>query len=131
MDRYNISIKRFDEFAKEYAERFKNIDAYLSVIDRFCDLIIPGKPRILELACGPGNITAYIRKRFPGSEYIAIDLAPAMINIARENIKGVDFRLMDVRKISSFNTKFDAIMCSFCLPFLSKTDAHKLVYDSA
>jgi trans-aconitate methyltransferase len=129
MNPFDLSVKRFDEFAREYAERFKNIDAYLPCIEKFCDLIIPAKPRILELACGPGNITRYLKKRFPDSDYIAIDLAPGMIDIARQSINGVDFRLMDVRTISLFDSKFDAIMCSFCLPFLSRTDSLKLISD--
>jgi len=131
MDSFDISIKRFDEFAAEYTERFNDIDSYLISVNRFCDLITGSKPKILELACGPGNVTRYIRHRFPESEYIAIDLAPKMIDIARQQVKGVDFRIMDVRAISSFDTKYDAIMCSFCLPFLSVFDACKLIADCA
>ena len=40
MDTFDLSVKRFDEFAKEYAERFMDIDSYRSCIDGFCDLII-------------------------------------------------------------------------------------------
>ena len=131
MDTFDISVKRFDEFASVYAERFKNVDSYLSSIDKFCDLIIKNKPSILELACGPGNVTQYIKDKFPDSKYIAIDLAPNMIDIAKQEVNGVDFRVMDVRKTSTFNTNFDAIMCSFCLPFLSKSDTYKLIADCA
>ena len=131
MNTFTTSVQRFNEFALEYAERFMVIDSYLTSIDKFCDLISTDHPHILELACGPGNITRYIKQRFPASEFIAIDLAPKMIDIARQQVKGVDFRLMDVRDISMFDTTFDAIMCSFCLPFLSKSDTHKLLADCA
>lgn len=43
----------------------------------------------------------------------------------------MDFRVMDVRAISEIQEKFDAVMCSFCLPFLSKADAAKLIGDCA
>jgi len=131
MNPFDISVKRFNEFAKEYDERFKNIESYLPSIDSFCNLTKPLRPRILELACGPGNVTRYVKQRFPDCEYIAIDLAPQMISIAKQNITGVEFRIMDVRNISSFDTKFDCIMCSFCLPFLSNTDTGKLIADCA
>jgi len=131
MEKFELSVKRFDEFSSEYAERFMDIDAYRSSIDRFCDLIKNQQPAILELACGPGNVTRYIKNKFPESDYIAIDLAPKMIEIAKNQITDVDFRLMDVRKISTFDIKFDAIMCSFCLPFLSKDDTNKLITDCA
>jgi SAM-dependent methyltransferase len=131
MDAFNISVKRFDEFAKEYAERFDNIDSYIPSINKFCDLISKNKPSILELACGPGNVTKYLKQRFSQSKYIAIDLAPRMIELARQNVEGVDFRVMDVKEITNFKTKYDAIMCSFCLPFLSKKDTNKLIADCA
>ena len=126
---FNISVKRFDEFAPQYADRFNAIDAYLPSINQFCNLIKADRPKLLELACGPGNVTKSLKQRFPDSNIVAIDLAPKMIDIARAQVKGVDFRIMDIRDISSLPEKFDAIMCSFGLPFLSKADAVKLIGD--
>lgn len=128
---FHLSVRRFDEFASEYAEKFRNIDAYRLHIDRFCDSIGSARPAILELACGPGNMTRYVRQRFPESDYLAIDLAPAMIEIAKREVPGVDFRVMDVRNIASFREGYNAILCSFCLPFLSKADAGQLIADCA
>jgi 2-polyprenyl-3-methyl-5-hydroxy-6-metoxy-1,4-benzoquinol methylase len=129
MNALEISVKRFDEFASEYAKRFMDIGSYHVHIDKFCDLTLNDKPKILELACGPGNVTRYIKQRFPNAEIIAIDLAPRMIDIAKQHVNGVDFRIMDVRDISTFDIKFNSIMCSFCLPFLSKADTCKLISD--
>jgi 2-polyprenyl-3-methyl-5-hydroxy-6-metoxy-1,4-benzoquinol methylase len=127
METFEISVKRFNDFAVEYAERFNSIDSYVYSINRFCDLISLERPKILELACGPGNITKHVKQRFPNSDYIAVDLAEKMIDIAREQVDNVDFRIMDMKKISTFKTKFDSIMCSFGLPFLSKKDAYTLI----
>jgi ubiquinone/menaquinone biosynthesis C-methylase UbiE len=129
MDTFEISIKRFDEFASEYAERFMNIDSYRSHYEKFCDLIDINHPKILELACGPGNVTRFLKQRFKNAEIIAIDLAPRMIEIAKQTVSGVDFKIMDVRDIKTFDVQFDSIMCSFCLPFLSKSDTDKLISD--
>jgi ubiquinone/menaquinone biosynthesis C-methylase UbiE len=129
MDTFEISVKRFNEFASEYADRFMNIDSYRKHFDKFCDLIESRKPIILELACGPANVTRYLKQKFLDSKILAVDLAPRMIDIARQMVHGVDFRVMDVRDIKSLNFKFDAIMCSFCLPFLSKSDTDKLISD--
>jgi 2-polyprenyl-3-methyl-5-hydroxy-6-metoxy-1,4-benzoquinol methylase len=129
MDTFNISVQRFDEFASEYAKRFMIIDSYKSLIDCFCGLIKTDKPKVLELGCGPGNITRYLIDKFPGCDCIGIDLAPNMIKIAKEQVRGVDFRIMDVRDISTLDSKFDLIMCSFCLPFISKLDTDKLITD--
>lgn len=129
MNTFDISIKRFDEFASEYANRFMDIESYKNHIDKFCYLIDSAEPDLLELGCGPANVTRYLKQLFPKSKIIAIDLAPRMIEIAKQNIKGVDFRVMDVRDIKTLDLSFNSIMCSFCLPFLSKFDTDKLISD--
>jgi trans-aconitate methyltransferase len=131
MENFELSVHRFDQFAAEYARRFMNLNAYSDSIDRFCDWIGAEQPKILELGCGPGNVTRLLKLRFPESQITAIDLAPQMIEIASIHLPDVDFLVMDVRDISIIPVKFDAIMCSFCLPFLSKTDTFKLIADSA
>lgn len=131
MENFDISVQRFDEFAAEFAERFMNIELYTDSTDTFCNLIKNDCPKILELGCGPGNVTSFLKIRFPEAQIIAIDLAPKMIEIARKHLPDVDFRVMDVRGISSVPEKFDAVMCSFCLPFLSKSDSCKLIADCA
>ncbi len=131
MENFDISVQRFDEFASEYAQRFMDLNSYSDSIDRFCDYIPGQQPLLLELGCGPGNVTRLLKSRFPESQITAIDLAPKMIEIARKQMSEVDFRVMDVRNISIIPEKFDAVMCSFCLPFLSKTDTEKLIADCA
>jgi len=129
MNNFELSVKRFDEFALEYAERFMNIDPYITHLENFSELTKKQNPKILELACGPGNVTRYLNKKFRDAVIIAIDLAPKMIDIAKQHVTGVDFRIMDVRDVLTLNSQFDSIMCSFCLPFLSKNDAYKLIAD--
>jgi len=131
MENFDISVQRFDEFADEFAHRFADVSGYADSIDRFCELIGNDRPQILELGCGPGNVTSLLKVRFPEARITAIDLAPKMIEIAGKHLPDVDFRVMDVRDISTIPEKFDAVMCSFCLPFLSRNDASQLIADCA
>ena len=108
-----------------------DLNAYSDSIDRFCDWIGNEQPKILDLGCGPGNVTRLLKNRFPESQITAIDLAPNMIEVARKQLPDIDFSVMDVRDISILSVKYDAIMCSFCLPFLSKSDTEKLIADCA
>jgi SAM-dependent methyltransferase len=127
MDNFSYSVKRFDEYASEYARRFMDIEMYRSLIDHFCELVSGQNPRILELACGPGNYTRYIRQQLPGSIYLATDLAPGMLEIARGNVPGIEFRILDMRELHLLEGSFSAIFCSFGMPFLSTGDAVKLI----
>lgn len=129
MENFDLSVHRFDEFAEEYASRFDNVSGYLDQLSFFVSHVKTSSPAILELACGPGNVTKFLKNHFPESRILAVDLAPKMIELARKALPEVDFRVMDVRDISVIAEKFDAVMCSFCLPFLSKADAAKLIAD--
>ena len=129
MENFELSVQRFDEFAEEYASRFENVSGYIEQLIFFTDQIKAENPAILELACGPGNVTKFLKNHFPESRILGVDLAPKMIELAQKALPDVDFRVMDVRDISVISEKFDAVMCSFCLPFLSKEDAVKLIVD--
>jgi len=131
MNPFTLSVQRFDEFATEYANRFGDIESYRTHFDAFTNLVQAAKPCILELGCGPGNVTRYLKETLSSAAITAIDLAPGMIDLARKAVADVDFKVMDVRDIKTLHTRFDAIMCSFCLPFLSKEDAAKLIDDCA
>ena len=130
MKEFDISVQRFDEFADEYADKFMDIGAYRDSLDALCGLA-KGTPRILELACGPGNFTRYLRQQFAQSPILAVDLAPRMLEIAQEQVPDAEFKLLDVRNIRDLGQTFELIMCSFCLPFLSREDARQLLRDCA
>lgn len=131
MENFELSVSRFDEFAEEFSRQFVSVEAYADSLDWFCSRIKNARPKILELGCGPGNVTRFLKNRFPESRITAVDLAPKMIQIARKALPGVDFRVMDVREVSTIDEKYDAILCAFCLPFLSKQDTAKLISDCA
>lgn len=55
--------------------------------------------RILEFGCGTGLLTRHLRANFPRSTLLATDLSPAMLDRARETVRGTaggtTFRVMD------------------------------------
>ncbi|WP_069466342.1 class I SAM-dependent methyltransferase, partial [Actinacidiphila rubida] len=48
------------------------------------------RPRVLDLACGTGTITARLLARFPQTTVTGIDLDPALLTIARGTFAGDD-----------------------------------------
>jgi predicted TPR repeat methyltransferase len=54
-----------------------------------------------------------------------------MIALAEQNNPGVQYKLMDAREINTLDSKFDAIICGFCMPYLSKEDCITLILDSS
>lgn len=130
MNPFDISVQRFDEFADEYAGRFMNVNDYKDSIDEFCKTSIKN-PSILDLACGPGNFTRYLLTKFPDSKIVGVDLAPRMVELAKKQVPQAEFLVMDILKVNELKEKFDLIICSFGLPFLSKEEAGIFIRDCA
>ena len=129
MDRYTETFKTWDKVASLYQDKFMELDVYNETYDFICNSITKDKPKILEIGCGPGNITKYILSRRPDFDLFGIDIAPNMIELAKINNPTASFAVMDCREIDSIKTKFDAIVCGFCLPYLSQNDSQKLITD--
>lgn len=116
----NESCKHiFDDYATEYVERYMDVDRYKDSLDRFYTLLKPEQKNILDLGCGPGNLSHYLMQKNPLLKVFGIDLSENMIRIAKEfNPKG-EFQIGDVRKIKVEGKKLDAVIAGFCLPYLS------------
>ena len=129
MNKYQITFYTWNKVAALYQEHFMDLDLYNDTYDAFCNGI-PENGKVLEVGCGPGNITKYIFNKRPDFQIVAIDVAPNMIELARKNNPEAEFKIMDCREIDTISDKFDAVLCGFCLPYLSKEDCIKLMKDS-
>jgi 2-polyprenyl-3-methyl-5-hydroxy-6-metoxy-1,4-benzoquinol methylase len=131
MDHSINAVNIFNKWAKEYQDKFMDVNAYSDTFNFFCDAIEKNNAEVLELACGPGNITKYLLNKRSDLKILGTDLAPKMIELAKVNNPNANFEIMDSRAIFQINKKFDAIMCGFCLPYLSKNEALQLIHDAS
>ncbi|MBK9213672.1 MAG: class I SAM-dependent methyltransferase [Saprospiraceae bacterium] len=129
MDRYKETFETWNRIAVLYQDKFMDLDLYNETYDYICNSISKDNPKILEIGCGPGNIAKYLLAKRPDFDIWGIDVAPNMIELARKNNPNAKFTLMDCRNVSEINSKFDAIICGFCLPYLSHTDSGNLITD--
>jgi len=129
MDKTKIAVEVFDKLAELYQQKFMDVSIYSESLDLFCK-VLPKNAEVLELACGPGNITSYLLKNRPDLKICGTDLAPNMIRLAKQNNPSAEFGIMDCREISRLEKKYDAIMCGFCLHYLSKEETIKLIQDA-
>jgi trans-aconitate methyltransferase len=83
------------------------------------------EPRVLDLACGTGSITARLLARFPNATSTGVDLDPALLAIARGTFEGderVSFVTADL-KDPQWTTKlphdsYDAVLTATALHWL-------------
>ena len=82
---------------------------------------IYAKSKILEVACGTGISTHYLREALPQSTHItATDLNPAMLDFAKRkhaNLSGVTFEIADALSLPFDDQVFDAVICQFGIMF--------------
>jgi len=97
----------FEFSAKDLADRIKNK--------------IPENGKILEIACGTGISTYYLRQTLPETVKItATDLNPAMLDFAKNkhgNLANVTFEIADALSLPFEKNDFDAIICQFGIMF--------------
>lgn len=120
----------FNKHASLYQEKYMDVNGYAESLDLFLQLLSNTEGEILDVACGPGNITQYVLNKRPGLQILGIDLAPNMLELARKNNPTAKFTEMDCRNISQLKQRFDGIILGFCLPYLNKDEAIQLVNDA-
>ncbi len=75
-----------------------------------------GARRILDAGCGPGQFTVMAAEALPRTEVWGIDLAPAMLALARQHaaaspaVARVHFERADVTRLPFPDAHFDAVM---------------------
>ena len=131
MDRYQETFDTYDKLATAYQDKFMYMELYNDTYDRFIALIDNPHANILEIACGPGNITKYLLSKQPDYCITATDAAPKMVQLAQLNNPAAHCTVMDCRHMDALAGPYDGIMCGFCMPYLSKDDCAKLVNDCA
>ncbi|WP_053992655.1 class I SAM-dependent methyltransferase [Mangrovimonas sp. TPBH4] len=125
------TFKVFNDCASMYDEKYRDISAYEPSVLKFCELLQDQHSKILELGCGPGNVTLFIKERFPNFNVSGKDLSPNMIDIAERNVPSANFEVMDCRDLESIQEVFDGMMCAFLFPYLSKGDVEQLISESS
>ncbi len=129
MNKNQQAVAVFNKHAKLYETKYMDISMYAEALDTFCQTMNNPTPLILDIGCGPGNLSTYIVQKLPDCSLTGIDLAAEMIELAKANIPQAQFKVMDCRSIATFKQKFDAIVCGFCLPYLNEIEATKLIRD--
>lgn len=106
----------FEPYAKDIIERIKK-KKFLNV---------------LELACGTGRVTQYLRDILPAdARIVATDINPDMLNIAQNKITGknIEWKEADMQNIPFKDSEFDLVICQFGIMFVpDKEKAYSEIY---
>ena len=125
-----ITFQTWDKLADIYWDKFSPLHIYNHSYDQFLKLLKNKKyPKILDLCCGPGNISFYLYLKRKDIELTAVDVSPNMVSKAKEMVPGLKGIVSDIANFDKIDIKFDGIICGFGLPYLSITEVEKCVTD--
>ncbi|MFC4767661.1 malonyl-ACP O-methyltransferase BioC [Effusibacillus consociatus] len=120
--------KRFSQNAKTY-DQYANVQKNMA--GKLMDLALGSfsaadfdqarELRILEIGCGTGFLTSQLLRHFPDASVTAVDLAPGMIEIAKQRIAEapVDFRVGDIEEMELDDT-YDLIISNATFQWLNQ-----------
>jgi len=126
MDNCQLSVNTFDKLADTYAQKYFGSDAYDSGYRIFCSELKKQGGSVLDVACGPGNVAAFLVRERPDLEVTGIDLAPRMVQLAKMLVPTANFLVNDCRHLTALGRVYDGITYAFGLNYLSQEDAEGL-----
>jgi len=115
----NHPIKIFDEYAESYASKYMDLVEQETAMEFLAEHIPCSQCEILDVGCGPGNLSMLLLRYRPQARISGIDGSPNMINLAQKNIPHGDFTISDINEISHLDQCFDCILCGFLIPYLN------------
>lgn len=84
---------------------------------------VPEGGAVLDLCCGPGNLTAQLRERLPDARLVGLDLAPGMLPLAVAAEPSASFVRGDAERLPFRDGTFAAVACAHGLQFCPDLDA--------
>lgn len=122
------ALEIFNDNALRYQDKFMDMNLYNDSYDAFLNSLKPNA-HMLEVGCGPGNITRYLLEKRPDLDLIATDFAPNMIELAQANNPNAACRLLDARRILELNDRFDGVVCGFVAPYFQEDELETFIQD--
>ena len=128
---FNLIADEYDSNRKKFIPCFN--DFYQSTTKFIASNI--GKPkRILDLGAGTGLLSYFWFQHFPISEYVLVDIADEMLNVARKRFYGIDnvsYQILNYSNELPTGT-FDVVASALSIHHLENSDKSSLferIYD--
>lgn len=130
-EQFNLIAEEYDKNRKRFISCF---DDYYKSTTKFIASNIEQPKRILDLGAGTGLLSYFWYMYYPESEYVLVDIADDMLNIARKRFAGIDnvsYQVLDYSD-SLPDGDFDLIASALSIHHLENDEKIKLfarIYD--
>ncbi|MFZ2167928.1 MAG: class I SAM-dependent methyltransferase [Minisyncoccia bacterium] len=86
---------------------------------------LPAGARVLDVGCGSGVKSKYLTDH--GFKVVGIDISDGLLDIARHEVPGVEFRELSMMELDTLTETFDGIFVQASLLHIPKKDAGDVV----
>lgn len=124
-EQFNLIAKEYDANRKKFIPCFDECYEYTT---KFIASNIETPKQILDLGAGTGLLSYFWFQHFPKSEYVLVDIADDMLNIARDRfsrLENVSYEVLDYSKEFP-NGKFDIIASALSIHHLMHENKKEL-----
>jgi SAM-dependent methyltransferase len=116
MEPHEMTRRSYDTVAGAYADRLRDeLDG--KPLDRaLLTALLEQRPDgapVGDLGCGPGHVTGWLAGH--GATAIGVDLSPGMIEVARREQPGAEFRVGDLRSLPAADGEFGAVIAFYSI----------------
>src|SRR5688572_14404096 len=73
---------------------------------------------VVDLGCGPGNLTRRLAQRWPSAAVRGLDSSPEMVEAARRDVPEVEFEVADLRDWLDREQQVDVLVTSATLQWV-------------
>ena len=123
----NSDIKNiYEKYSSRFFDKIASLSNYSKTYDRLLEYLKVNSS-ILDLACGPGNISKYLKDKYADLSITGIDFLERMLDLARKNIPDGKFIIGDISTLE-LDEKFDVVIFGFGLPYLNIDEFENLLY---
>lgn len=126
MDPVLRTVQSYDKIAESYSKKTMELsdrDFQETMIDKTIRMLPEGS-HVIDLGCGDGRDTAYIRSK--GVDVVGIDLSENMVSVARIKYPDCAFLQMEMRETVFPEGTFDCVWASASMINLPKTALNTL-----
>lgn len=114
----------YDRIAGDWARDHAGDTWWRECTARFASML-PNGARVLDAGCGPGQKARFFEDR--GAHVLGIDFSEKLLEIARQASPASEFRLLDLRHISTLIEQFDGVFAQASLLHIPKADAFPVI----
>ena len=125
MTRPESAAEVFDALGLDYEIAFRTSTAQRAAVTDLVATLPPGS-KVLDLGAGTGRPTAELLVA-AGHDVTGYDVAPKMVEIARNQVPAARFELKDMRELSFEDGSWDAITAFFSMLQLPRAEQETMI----